>query len=333
MPRSHLNAVLRAYLQPLHRGIAGLLPPTTRRRYLYLAGHRQLPHLRDPRTFSEKVNWRILCDRRPELAWTCDKLAMKEYAYLSQRDTGLAVPETLWSGDDLAAVVGETFDRAWVLKPNHRSGLVRFGAAPDAVDIETVEATRDWLRDDQSVLLGEWAYSRARKLFLVEEAIGGGEPLDDYKFFVFGGKVAAIQVDRGRFTNEHVRTFHTPDWEPLPVQKTVRSGWPTAAPGNLAAMLHAAEVLGRPFDFMRVDLYSSGDTVWFGELTPYPGGGVTRFEPASYDAWLGSLWSLPTSSHRGAPADARPEVPTTPAGSAGGVVVPGRTGAGSSYPG
>ncbi|SEL10372.1 TupA-like ATPgrasp [Blastococcus sp. DSM 46786] len=296
MPRSHLNAVLRSCLQPAHRRIAGLLPPTARRRYLYLAGHRQLPRLRHPRTFSEKVNWRILRDRRPELAWTCDKLAMKDHAHRLREAAGVAVPETLWSGADLGAVAGRAFDRAWVLKPNHRSGLVQFGAAGQAVDASTVAATRDWLRDDQGVLLGEWAYSSARKLLLVEEAIGGGEPLDDYKFFVFHGQVAAVQVDRGRSTSDHVRNYYTADWEPLPVQKTVPSGSPTAAPANLPAMLHAAQVLARDVDFMRVDLYSSGGTIWFGELTPYPGGGVTRFEPAAFDAWLGSRWSLPTLS-------------------------------------
>ncbi|MGY2082544.1 ATP-grasp fold amidoligase family protein [Blastococcus sp. SYSU DS0539] len=303
MPRSQLNAVLRSYLQPAHRRIAGLLPPAARRRYLYLAGQRRLPRLRDPRTFTEKVNWRILRDRRPELAWTCDKLAMKDYAHRLREEAGLAVPETLWSGDDLAAVAGRAFDRPWVLKPNHRSGLVRFGAAGAAVEASTVEATREWLRDDQSVLLGEWAYSEARHLFLVEEDIaGGGGPPDDYKFLVFHGKVAAIQVDRGRFTRDHTRSYYTPDWEAVPVQLVLPSGPPTVAPANLTAMLHAAEVLARPFDFMRVDLYSTGDVVWFGELTPYPSGGVMRYEPREFDAWLGSQWTLPTSSRRASPA-------------------------------
>ncbi|WP_236829974.1 ATP-grasp fold amidoligase family protein [Blastococcus sp. KM273128] len=192
-----MSSVLRSYLQPAHRRVAGLLPPAARRRYLFLAGHRQLPDLRDPRTFSEKVNWRI--------------------------------------------------------------------------------------------------HSRARKLLVVEEAIGGGEPLDDYKFFVFHGQVAAIQVDRGRFTAGHTRTFYTRDWEPLPVQVVAPGGPPAPAPAELAGMLRAAEVLGRSFDFMRVDLYCTGGQVWFGELTPYPGGGVLPFEPPSFDAWLGARWTLPAS--------------------------------------
>lgn len=293
MPRSGLNESLRHILQPAHRRIAGLLPLTTRRRYLYLAGHGRLPRLRDPQTFGEKINWRILHDRRPVLAWTCDKLAMKEHAALLQEEAGLSVPETLWYGDDLKEVAGRVYDRAWVLKPNHRSGLVRFGSASETIDARTIAATKSWLRDDQTVLLGEWAYSQARRLYLIEEAIGGGEVQDDYKFLVFNGKVAAVSVDSGRFTRQHARTFYSPDWEPLPVAAAVGNGEPTPPPENLGALLHAAEVLGRPFDFMRVDLYNVDGAIWFSEYTPYPGGGVLPFEPREFDAWLGEQWTLP----------------------------------------
>ena len=33
--------------------------------------------------------------------------------------------------------------------------------------------------------------------------------------------------------------------------------------------------------------------VWLGELTPYPGIGLVRYEPRAFDDWLGSLWTLP----------------------------------------
>ena len=45
-------------------------------------------------------------------------------------------------------------------------------------------------------------------------------------------------------------------------------------------MLEVAETLGAAFDFVRVDLYDVGGEVWFSELTPYPGGGLDRFDPA-----------------------------------------------------
>ena len=58
-------------------------------------------------------------------------------------------------------------------------------------------------------------------------------------------------------------------------------------------MLAIASGLGRSFDFMRVDLYNVDGEIFFGELTPYPGSGINRFVPASFDSELGAKWELP----------------------------------------
>jgi TupA-like ATPgrasp len=44
----------------------------------------------------------------------------------------------------------------------------------------------------------------------------------------------------------------------------------------------------------RVDMrYDVNDVIKFGELSPYPGGGLERFVPATLDAELGKAWVLP----------------------------------------
>ena len=58
-------------------------------------------------------------------------------------------------------------------------------------------------------------------------------------------------------------------------------------------MLAIAAQLGRPFDYMRVDLYDDNGVIKFGELTPYPASGLGRFIPASFDTELGKAWTLP----------------------------------------
>jgi TupA-like ATPgrasp len=265
------------------------LPAGIRRRVLFACCNRRLPDFRDPRTFSDKVNWRILNDRRPLLEWTCDKLAMKERA---RAIAGLRVPRTWWAGTDLRELEAVQLPEHWVLKPNHRSGLVHFGQGhPDAARLR--ELTAGWLRPFQASGMGEWAYSRARPLLLAEEMIGEpGSPAPDYKFFTFGGDVAAVQVDTGRHS-VHRRRLYLPDWTPL----EVRSGnHPLAAiepaPPGLGRMLAVAAQLGAGVDFIRIDLYDVRGGVWFGEVTPYPGSGLDRFVPAS----LGARWELPVSS-------------------------------------
>lgn len=58
-------------------------------------------------------------------------------------------------------------------------------------------------------------------------------------------------------------------------------------------MLEIARTLGADWDFIRIDLYAVDGDVWFGEYTPYPGTGMLRYEPMSFDLEQGRQWQLP----------------------------------------
>lgn len=271
----------------------GRLPESARRRAMFLRAHRRWPDLDRPRTFSEKVGWRILHDRRPELAWTCDKLAMKEHAVASGAQ--LRVPRTVWSGRDVRELAEAALPEQWVLKPAHRSGLVLFGDA--RTDLEQVRATtRSWLDPVQADRYAEWAYAQAQPALLVEELVGPpGQPPPDYKFFVFDGEPRLVQVDLDRFSG-HRRSLYSPQWEHLPLRLTHPRGPDLPRPAALPGLLECARALGAGWDFMRIDLYADGEDVVFGEYTPYPGSGLERFRPRAYDEELGRHWVLPSDS-------------------------------------
>lgn len=283
-----LSTSARASLKALFR--AAPLPIGIRRRVLYLARHRRLPRFRRPCTFSEKVNWRILYDRREVLAFTCDKLRVKEEA----RQLGMDTPDTLWSGTDLRDAADLPLPQHWVLKPNHRTALVHFGSGPMSQQeaARLASMTEGWLHDFLGRELGEWAYSAARQMLFIEEAVRDRDahPLD-YRVYTFGGRVGCIQVD-DTFSS-HTRRFYTPMWEPLDVRQRVALAEPIDAPAGLHTMIGWAKEFGKRFDFMRVDFYDVDGRVLLGELTPYPCGGLVPFEPTSFDAELGRGWSLP----------------------------------------
>jgi len=265
------------------------LPMPVSRRALFVCSNRRLPHFRNPSTFNDKVNWRILNDRRPLLEWTCDKLAMKEHVRTVPE---LLVPNTLWAGTSLRELETVELPEHWVLKPNHRSGLVYFGhGRPNTAFLTTI--TRKWIRSAQAEDLHEWAYEKAQPLVLAEELLGlPGSPPPDYKFFVFAGEVAAVQVDVGRHSL-HQRRIYLPDWSPLEVSSGNHPLAPVEPPPeNLEEMLGIASEIGRPFDFMRVDLYSINGAAVFGEVSPYAGSGLDRFVPESFDSQLGANWEL-----------------------------------------
>ena len=120
----------------------------------------------------------------------------------------------------------------------------------------------------------------------------------DFKFFVFGGQPLLVQVDVDRYS-DHRRNLYDPSWRFFDVVYSYpNSEREIRPPAQLGTMLKIAETLGSDFDFVRVDLYEVSGQVKFGEMTSYPEGGMARFDPESFDAYLGGLWRLPPAKER-----------------------------------
>jgi hypothetical protein len=288
-----MNKTAPPMLLAAHRRLIGGLPVPLLRHALHLTMIHKPGNFRQPRTFNEKVNWRILYDRRDRIVAACDKMRMKEMARAAYPGAQLRIPETYWYGTDLRDAPDLVGLPPWVLKPNHSSGHALFG--PDAqTDVGSLLAqTRDWWKRTP-LELGEWGYGEARPLLLLEERIPTPDdtPPPDYKFFVFDGGVELVQVNRGRFDNQ-TATFLDADWNRLPVRWRIRPVADEPRPAELETMLEIASTLGSGWDFIRVDLYAVDGVVWFGEYTPYPGGGLLRYRPRHFDVEQGRHWQLP----------------------------------------
>ena len=112
----------------------------------------------------------------------------------------------------------------------------------------------------------------------------------DYKFFVFHGKVRLLERDAGRFTDTFAETFYSPSGEVLDIRNGADAWTDAPPPAALDSMVRYAERLAEGFSFMRVDFYDVDGEPWFGELTPYPSGGMDPFEPDEADFMLGRWW-------------------------------------------
>ncbi|MEJ5945305.1 ATP-grasp fold amidoligase family protein [Pseudokineococcus basanitobsidens] len=287
---------------PLPTAVVNRLPVAWRRARQFREVHGYRPSTRSPSTFSEKVNHRVLRDRRALLVPLCDKLAMKDVAAASGAD--VRIPRTYWAGADAGELAGVEVPGGWVLKPNHSTNgrvLLGTGALPAADDLRA--ATAGWLDEDGHARgQGEWAYAFARRLLLLEERVGPGDGTPaDLKVFVFDGEPALVQVHDDRF-GTHTKRLYRADWTPLPDQPGYPVSEPSSPPPELDALLEAASVLAAGYDFMRVDLYVWRGEVWFGEYTPYPSSGLRRLAPAALEDELGALWRLPARGRR-RPAD------------------------------
>lgn len=289
-PRPSLRQRLEAAGKDLVRRAIFRMPPAEARWLMFAAVHRRLPHLTNPKTFNEKINWRVVFDRNPLLVAASSKVESKALA--KRWAPEVRVPRTLWHGDDLDELAQVRTERRWVLKASHQSGCVLTGG-PDELDPERLKAqTRGWLDETEFKDYALWSYSQVRREYVLEDWVDDlADFPTDYKFFVFAGNIAMIQVDVGRFGALR-RTLYTADWTPLPYTYTHPRGPEDPPPPNFQAMCAAARDLGAHFDFIRVDLYNVDGRIYFGELTAYPAGGMSHW-PHELDAMIGGYWQLP----------------------------------------
>jgi hypothetical protein len=260
-------------------------------RYRY--AHKEKCLLLRPKTFNQKIFYKMMYDRRPLLAVFADKLQAREYV---RRRIG---PEVLV---DLLAVASRPenlqFDQLpaqFVLKTNHGSGYVRVvenQAIEDRSELRRL--CSEWLSINYGELTGEWVYKGIHPQIMVEKFLGapGGRTLVDYKFYVINGRVFIIQTDVDRLTDHRLDFFST-DWKRFDVRYAYPNALqPAAKPRCLDQMLAIAERLGAETDFVRVDLYEIDGRVFFGELTNFPGCGAEPFEPVEFDTMLGAQWRI-----------------------------------------
>lgn len=263
-------------------------------------------------------------DRRPILRTLADKSAARRY--VADR-VGSDILTTVYADTtDPSTIDWDAVPQQYVAKATHGSGCViivsedapadarlptgqpawwsRYLIRPTAADRDAMmELMAKWIRlryDARPGKLLEWCYGRIPHGVIIEEFLqdDDGNIPRDYKFFVFDGVVRYVQAESDRVTG-HKRDTFTPDWAVVEVDGNYpRSGTPPPKPRHFERMLEVAAALGDGLDFVRVDLYSVGDRVVFGEMTNYPEGGQMRVDPPSFDVLWGTYWTLPTRRRR-----------------------------------
>jgi hypothetical protein len=150
---------------------------------------------------------------------------------------------------------------------------------------------------------------------LVEEYVSAevaGQPSVDYKFYMFGGKVGAINVIYNRGKDANCRVWLDEDWNRVDdfgcFGTRIGSATPLCVmppkPVHLEELVRAAKTLGEGLGiFYRVDLFVDGGTgqAMLGEFTPWPNGGRNHCKAVAdpsletgYDACgMGREWSVP----------------------------------------
>ena len=290
LPSNQKNWLREKALHLFWRLISGL-PDKAYIMLKYWSMSGRFPRLNAPELFSEKIQARKLYDRNPLYPIMVDKHAAKEL--IRERAGSQYVIPTQWVGRNLSTVDWSKIELPVVVKPTHASGCGAFLRGAD--DIRTLmddDPSAEWMALEHHRFNREWAYGEFVPQIISETMlIDDHEVPDDYRLFVFDGRVVLIEL-RIRRNGIGYEAYFDPDWKRLDIVSSYYVSFPgeLSKPEKLEEMCSVAKKIASNCDFMRVDLYLAEGQIHVGELTLYPGGGFNGCVPDALDKPLGAQW-------------------------------------------
>ena len=164
-----------------------------------------------------------------------------------------------------------------ILKPSHLSGLVVRLDVGESLNGQQCESLKSALKRNLYDDNRELNYKNLPARILVEEDLGNGEQIKDYKVFFYKGTRKLIQVDSDRFTR-HKRNLYDTNWSPLPYVYNKPHGSWESPPVILDRMLECANLLSEDFESARIDFFVTDSGIYVGEITHCPEQAHGRFE-------------------------------------------------------
>lgn len=233
--------------------------------------------------------------RDPLYTLICDKLRVREY--VAKKVGGECLIPLLWSGEKPEDIPFDDLPSQFVMKANHGSGYNII--VTDKSKLDQANAKRKlkrWLGENfglDKYLGAAWGYKNIKPCVTIESFIGDkNKPPADFKFYCFSGRAELLTLHVNRFDGLKSTTLNR-NFERYRFSSGFKQyDFEYPRPTNYDAIVRLAEALSEGFYFMRVDLYSSENRIYFGELTPYPVG-VSQFysfDISSLDKPLGEKW-------------------------------------------
>lgn len=278
----------------LHQ-IASILPDRFFLKVLFRLKMGYKLDLDNPQTFSEKLQWLKLYNRKPEYTTMVDKAAVKEYVAKIIGEEYIIPTLGVW--DRFEDIDFDSLPNQFVLKTTHGGGNTGVVICKDKSSFDMASAKAKLNKSLRSCIYRrykEWPYKNVKHRIIAEEYItdSTGE-LNDYKFFCFNGEPKVMFIASERLTGVKFDYFDM-NFNHLPFEQ----GGPSSKkqhtrPKNMDKMVDISTKLSTDIPHVRVDLYDVDGKVYFGELTFFDSSGYAKFEPEEWDYKFGEWIELP----------------------------------------
>lgn len=255
--------------------------------------------LSDPKTFSEKLQWLKLYDRKPEYTMMVDKYAVKQFVADKLGKEYVIPTYGVW--DTYDDIDFSKLPNQFVLKCTHDSGGIVIVKDKNNMDYTSArKKLNESLARDYYLMGREWPYKDVPRKIICEKYMEDSSTLElrDYKFYCFHGEPLYCQVISDRTTNETIDFFDMQWFHQeftglsFPKHPYPHSVNQIQTPISLNNMIRAARILSETIPFVRIDFYEIQGKMYFGEITFFPASGFGVFEPEPINYKMGSLLTL-----------------------------------------
>lgn len=256
--------------------IAPIIPDKLYIKWLFRLKMGYRLNLDNPQTFSEKLQWLKLYNRKPEYTQMVDKVGAKEYVAKIIGEEYIIPTIGVW--DSVDDIDFDKLPNQFVLKTTHGGGNTGVVICRDKANFDIAAAKRKLnksLRQDIYTLFREWPYKDVKRRIIAEDVIGGDD-ISDYKFSCYNGVATDVMICMDRTSGDTKFYFWDANWNLLRYNKRGKAApadFHIPQPKNLDKMFEIAGILSQGIPYLRVDLYNIDGKIYFGEMTFFPQSG------------------------------------------------------------
>lgn len=255
-------------------------------------------NLKEPKRYTEKIQWYKLNYRDPVMQQCTDKYGARKY--VESKGLGHILNDLYAVFESPEDICLDELPDKFVLKLSNGSSTNLLVEDKHSLDLSKVKTQfRDFYAQSGASAGREWVYKTDRKPVIVaeqylEDPSNENHALRDYKILCFNGKPTYIICVDGRYTDHYCHVVYDTDW----TKQDVVIGESSAAadyekPEKFDQMMEIAAILSKDFPAARIDLYHIQGKIYFGEITFFPWSGYMSFTPDSFDEELGRCFELP----------------------------------------
>ena len=263
---------------------------------LYLKKPLDLEH---PKTLDEKIQWmKLYYYKDNPLVYQCaDKFRVRDYV----KNCGLEhiLNDLIATYHSANEINWDVLPQKFVLKWNFSNGGNIICSDKSKLDRkQAIKELNRFQKIKPHLKYAEPQYD-VEKVLLCEKFIEtqNGEAPVDYKFYCFNGEAKYVLCCYGR-SIDHRPAFYffDKDWQLQRFNKMGKEapeGFTMPKPEGMDDLFHYAEILSKPFPFVRADFYLEKGKAYFGELTFTPGGGYDMNRLPETQLKFGQMVNLP----------------------------------------